>query len=272
MQTRRDPVDRVERSAFQRRTAPYAIALYGHFLLLLILLRWLLPAPDASDPPLVLTATFSEPAVPVELPLVVTPLPPEEELKEPEDTIDSAAEDADPEDIASDDAPVMMAEPVAEAKETQPINAVTPVAVVTGADQRSAASQLKTKPRPLPPPPPIKPLTGPPHAVIDGDFAVWAIPARPLPGESYAIYIRIRLPERIREYRRSDLSGFIIGSDGYRKALGSPRADPVPIIDHTVTMAIPVVAARAVEADAVMIRSKYLRQHKVIRLIYDRLD
>jgi len=253
-------------SSFKQRTAPFAVAVYGHIVLLLVLLRCMLSPPVADEPALILAASFTEPDTAAEIPFEVIPPPVSEEI-EPTEEIES--EQFDPEEVAMEDAPLEVAVPVLDMLADSAIDTATPVAVQgtasedsTSTGRRSQKSNGSERPEP-------KPLVGPPHAVIDGNFAVWASPPNPRPGQSYAIYIRIRLPDRIHEYRRNDLSGFLVGTDGYRKSLGSERDDLVPLVDNTVTMAIPVVAANVVVADTILIRTKYLRQQKAIRLIYD---
>ena len=44
-------------------------------------------------------------------------------------------------------------------------------------------------------------------AVTKGSFTAFTIPAQPKPRESYKIVIEVRLPENVRKYRVSDLSG-----------------------------------------------------------------
>lgn len=59
----------------------------------------------------------------------------------------------------------------------------------------------------------------PPNAVTKGSFTVWANPANPAPGQNYDIFIAVRLPTTVSAYMESDLSGSIIGTDGYQQAI-----------------------------------------------------
>ena len=96
-----------------------------------------------------------------------------------------------------------------------------------------------------------------------------SVPSVPVAGEPYSIYIKIRLPERITRYPHSDLSGVLIGSDGYQKRIGVSQPGFLPLVDNTATIVIPVVGATRPEADMLIIRSRLLRQQKTVKLIYD---
>ena len=51
--------------------------------------------------------------------------------------------------------------------------------------------------------------------VSKGSFSAWTVPEDPEPRKDYMIVIRIRLPEKTKLYRISDLSGKVEGSDYY---------------------------------------------------------
>ncbi|MEM1062625.1 MAG: hypothetical protein AAGJ97_09920, partial [Planctomycetota bacterium] len=55
--------------------------------------------------------------------------------------------------------------------------------------------------------------------VTKGSFTVWTVPSDPEPRQNYVIVIEIKVPKRVRQYRRSDLSGVVIGTDDYRQPL-----------------------------------------------------
>jgi len=55
--------------------------------------------------------------------------------------------------------------------------------------------------------------------VSRGSFSAWTVPEYPEPLEEYMIVIRIKLPEKTRLYRISDLSGKVEGSDFYEQYL-----------------------------------------------------
>ena len=55
--------------------------------------------------------------------------------------------------------------------------------------------------------------------VSRGSFSAWTVPEDPEPRKDYMIVIRIKLPEKTRLYRISDLSGKVEGSDLYKQYL-----------------------------------------------------
>ena len=56
-------------------------------------------------------------------------------------------------------------------------------------------------------------------AVTKGSFTVWTEPERPASLQPYMIIIEVRLREGSRVYRINDLSGYVIGSDGYKQKI-----------------------------------------------------
>lgn len=56
-------------------------------------------------------------------------------------------------------------------------------------------------------------------AVTKGSFTAFTIPAAPKPRQAYSIVIEVKLPDDVEEYRVSDLSGKVRGTDGYEQKL-----------------------------------------------------
>ncbi len=63
----------------------------------------------------------------------------------------------------------------------------------------------------------------PANAIVKGSFSVWATPSRPAQGEDYIIHIQIKLPSQTMNYYRNDLSGTLIGTDGYSQTINHPK-------------------------------------------------
>jgi hypothetical protein len=59
----------------------------------------------------------------------------------------------------------------------------------------------------------------PKNAVTKGSFTAWTVPEDPEPGQDYVIVIEIKLPEKVRRYPLKDLSGMVVGTDGWRQAI-----------------------------------------------------
>ncbi len=56
-------------------------------------------------------------------------------------------------------------------------------------------------------------------AVTKGSFTAFTIPAKPIEKQAYLIVIEVKLPDGVKSYKASDLSGKVKGSDGYEHKL-----------------------------------------------------
>lgn len=124
-------------------------------------------------------------------------------------------------------------------------------------------------------------------AVTKGSFTAWTDPANPQPGQLYQIIIEIRLPDRVKSYRLSDLSGIVIGSDSYRQHLPFDRDSPsaarvtggaeyetvrrntrIEVIGKTLQLAIKVPGAERLVRDRIRIKSRRLKEEQEITLVF----
>ena len=124
-------------------------------------------------------------------------------------------------------------------------------------------------------------------AVTKGSFTAWTDPAHPQPGQLYQIIIEIRLPDRIKSYRLSDLSGVVIGSDSYRQNLPFDRDSPsaarvtggaeyktvrrntrVKMTGKKLQLAIKVPGAERLVKDRIRIESRRLDEEQEITLVF----
>ncbi|MCA9210933.1 MAG: hypothetical protein KDA55_21390, partial [Planctomycetales bacterium] len=112
----------------------------------------------------------------------------------------------------------------------------------------------------------------PPHAVTSGNFTAWTEPPLPLPGQPYRIVIMVRLPLRVKEYPSDDLTGVVVGSDGYRKIIRGSPYEMLPIDHHTARIEIPVVGSERGYKDTIMVQSKILRERRNLELTYPRFQ
>jgi hypothetical protein len=108
----------------------------------------------------------------------------------------------------------------------------------------------------------------PEHAVIQGNFTVWTVPAMPTPGEPYSIIIEIRYPKHLKRYPSNDISGVVVGTDGYRKTFPGSIHTTYRRLDHTVQITVPVVGGQSISRDTIYIQSRILRQRRVLLLDY----
>lgn len=112
----------------------------------------------------------------------------------------------------------------------------------------------------------VAPVGVPKYAVTKGSYSVWTDPKDPEPGISYQIVIQFRLPRNVETYRGSDLSGMVIGTDGYKQAIRFGRAESFPVHDGSVQVRIRVPGADRLVRDTIRIESKLLREKQVIEI------
>lgn len=126
-------------------------------------------------------------------------------------------------------------------------------------------------------------------AVTKGSFTAWTIPENPAVGDWYKIIIEVRVPDRITQYRLSDLSGTVIGTDGYSRRLpydsrwtklstyvdesnklqevkGSSR---VKVRNNKVQLVLNIPPATInLTEDTIRIKSRRLRESQTLSLIF----
>ena len=101
------------------------------------------------------------------------------------------------------------------------------------------------------------------NAVTAGNFTVWTVPNDPEPGENYRVYVRIKLPKRIRRYPVGDLEGTVIGTDKYRQEIPGPtRRRHLPVKKHETQFFVVVPGARELVRDRIEIRSLRILDEK----------
>jgi hypothetical protein len=118
-----------------------------------------------------------------------------------------------------------------------------------------------------------------------GSFAAWTVPKDPKPGQDYQIVIRIKLPKSSRKYRVDDLSGMVIGTDGYRLAIPFDRDKPgktkaekngkllpvepgdyLRIVNSHVQLVVDVPGAASLVKDTIEVRSKKLKEDQKLEI------
>lgn len=137
-------------------------------------------------------------------------------------------------------------------------------------------------------------LLEPKNAVRKGSFSAWTIPIAqrfgekpqagdsPRPGQAYFIVIQVQVPEGRRTYKVNDLSGKIVGTDGYQQLIPAQafvqhksgklvRAQIgrlLPIIDGVVQILIRVPGADALVKDTVSVKSRSLKEQQTLELVF----
>lgn len=105
-------------------------------------------------------------------------------------------------------------------------------------------------------------------AVRKGSFTAWTVPEDPKPGESYLIIIQIQLPSATRRYPRSDLSGMVIGTDGYEQVIPESAAGYLPVHDGMTQLVVKVPGAYALVRDSIRIESKLLKEKQSLEIVF----
>lgn len=111
----------------------------------------------------------------------------------------------------------------------------------------------------------------PSYAVTKGSFSAWTEPEDPEPGRDYTIRIVVQLPsnwEKSTRFRMRDISGMVIGTDGYRQAIRFRPTQTVIVQDGSVQIDIPVPGARRLVRDTIRIESKLLKEKQIIQLVF----
>ena len=126
------------------------------------------------------------------------------------------------------------------------------------------------------------------QVVKKGSFTVWTVPEDPDPGQPYDIHILIDLPERLKRYSHADLSGTVIGTDGYRQRLpwdffipdatttidadGNRtvvgRTGDLPLRSGQALLIVRIPRAAALVRDTIEIRSRLLREKQTLKIVF----
>ncbi len=111
---------------------------------------------------------------------------------------------------------------------------------------------------------------GPPkggNAVTRGSFTAWTVPPDPAPFQNYAIFIRIDLPRNVQRLERNDLSGLVVGTDGYRQLLPGPGPRYLRTRNRSALLKVMVPAARQPKVrDTIQIRSRVLKEQQTLEI------
>ena len=109
-------------------------------------------------------------------------------------------------------------------------------------------------------------LNIPKYAVTKGSFSAWTDPRDPEPGISYHIVIQYKLPQHIKTYRGSDLTGMVIGTDDYKQVIKLSKTEAFPVKDGIVQIRVLVPGAARRVRDTIRLESKILREKQVIEI------
>lgn len=108
----------------------------------------------------------------------------------------------------------------------------------------------------------------PSYAVRKGSFAAWTEPRDPRPGFSYEIVIQFKLPPDVKTYRGSDLTGMVIGTDGYKQVIRFARTQQFEVRDGSVQLRVRVPGADQLVRDTIRVESRILREKQVLEIVF----
>ena len=113
----------------------------------------------------------------------------------------------------------------------------------------------------------------PPNAVSQGSFTVWANPAYPAPHQDYLLYTRVALPADTSSYTANDISGRLIGTDGFAINIGGAR-NPFGSFsffpeNHSavITTKVPGAATAGIK-DRIQVASRLLGESQTLLLVF----
>ncbi|MBI1349189.1 hypothetical protein GC163_23210 [bacterium] len=108
----------------------------------------------------------------------------------------------------------------------------------------------------------------PPSAITRGSFTVWTEPKDPKPRSKYEIVIQVKLPPSVKQYRLRDLTGMVVGTDGYRKQITFKSTERKAVKEGVVQIAITIPGAAQLVKDTIQIRSQVLDEEQTIEIIF----
>ena len=118
--------------------------------------------------------------------------------------------------------------------------------------------------------------TVPQGAVTQGSFTVWAEPPNPAPFQDYRIFMRVSLPSNTTQYLPSDISGTLVGTDGYHQPLSesiktNSYKPGVPTFDfsgQTADISLWVPGSYSKVQDTVQVHSSLLGESQNISIVF----
>lgn len=129
-------------------------------------------------------------------------------------------------------------------------------------------------------------------AVTKGSFTAWTSPEKPEPGQNYRIIIEVRLPNDVKRYRLSDLTGTVKGSDSFQRRIPFDRRtqfksssfyidkdnrqkeitgrDTVTVRENKIQMVVVIPGGANEVRDVIQISSRRLHEKQELELVFGR--
>ena len=112
-------------------------------------------------------------------------------------------------------------------------------------------------------------MPGSGNVVRKGSFVAWTVPQDPAPYEDYLIIVQVNVPKRIRNYNGRDLTGFMIGTDGYTTRIGFYQGRYYgTFIRKANQLVIRIPGAEKNVRDTIVVESKLLRERQELHIVF----
>ena len=108
------------------------------------------------------------------------------------------------------------------------------------------------------------------NAVVKGSFTAWTVPDDPKPGQDYRIFIRIKTPGHLKDdYPLNDLTGLVLGTDGYRQVVPGPRSPKsLRIKQGYAQFHVTVPGAYRLVRDKIRVHSRLLEEEQLLEIVF----
>lgn len=102
-------------------------------------------------------------------------------------------------------------------------------------------------------------MPGSGKVVSKGSFVAWTIPEDPGPNENYLIVIQVKLPPKFKSIPLNDVTGVVLGTDGYRLGINAYTSR---LLHKTRQIVLRIPGAESRIRDTIRIRSQILKEEQ----------
>jgi len=106
------------------------------------------------------------------------------------------------------------------------------------------------------------------NAITKGRFTVWTIPEDPGPSQSYWIIIQVKHENPLIDYTRVDLSGTVVGTDGYLTQIATHNPANLQVTDNIAKLALQIPGGAGLVKDTIEVKSSILEEEQTIVITF----
>lgn len=106
-------------------------------------------------------------------------------------------------------------------------------------------------------------MPGSGKVVTKGSFTAWTIPEDPQPKENYLIVIQVKLPPKYKSMPLNDVTGEVIGTDGYRLGINAYTSK---YLHKTKQVVLRIPGAESTIRDTIRVRSQILKESQELTI------